>query len=461
MSFLETFYHSFCDYVENALSGVEEICLIKKNDHTFRAYLYEYTEAEFHALERVIKKNISMGNYSIQMKVEIIECILYDEAVGIVLYTTNSAEVKKDGTPFCFDMNPRYVYRSFILFEDRNLIRNDHTQKVKTPRLFSTGWPSTLTDLFECWFPLQRVMTEAILTSFAQESFIWKDLLNDFKNKSSYSAIPLSTVWESQNKAELMRNHYGISMKRFNKESLGKCIFLCKVSKLVAQNELQKLFPYELKKTVRFGKKPDAVYEILADFIIETCPECLTKPVPIGRGRTMNVTKKFIIDAMRMAHSFRMKIPLTFRSPTAIYEWHNEVSRRYEQKDLAPVRIPKDSAFKKLKMPDDCVRLKSKKAFVEEGNYQNNCVTSYIDSVNRDYCSIWSMRKPDGERYTIEICIRTSKHNPGGYYYIQQMYGFDNSDVPDEEYERVRECISRQKPGKRRVYSYNYDDDLW
>lgn len=108
--------------------------------------------------------------------------------------------------------------------------------------------------------------------------------------------------------------------------------------------------------------------------------------------------------------------------------------------------IPKDSRFKKLKLPPDCVRLKTRSQFVEEGNFQDNCVASYIDNVNYDISSIWSMRKENGERYTIEICIRRSKNMPNGYFYIEQMFGWGNSDCPVEEIARVHDAISSQKP---------------
>lgn len=95
-------------------------------------------------------------------------------------------------------------------------------------------------------------------------------------------------------------------------------------------------------------------------------------------------------------------------------------------------------------MPEDCVRLTSRKQFVEESTVNNNCVSTYIPAVNQDRCSIWSMRKPDGRRFTIEIRCRTSKEYPNGYFYIGQMLGYDNMNVPDDDYKKIRNCLEKQ-----------------
>lgn len=130
-------------------------------------------------------------------------------------------------------------------------------------------------------------------------------------------------------------------------------------------------------------------------------------------------------------------------------DWHNELSIRYREKSLPVVSIPKDSIYKRLKMPKGCVRLTTRKQFIEEGDYNNNCVASYIPSVNKDICSIWSMRKLDGRRFTIKIKCRRSKHYSDGYFYIGQMLGWGNSDVPESDYQEVRKCLEKQMIPKR------------
>jgi len=49
------------------------------------------------------------------------------------------------------------------------------------------------------------------------------------------------------------------------------------------------------------------------------------------------------------------------------------------------------------------------------------------------------MRKPDGKRYTIEITIGRGKK-----YRIEQMLGFDNTDAPQEDVERIQRCLAQQ-----------------
>ena len=165
-------------------------------------------------------------------------------------------------------------------------------------------------------------------------------------------------------------------------------------------------------------------------------------------GNYCKIDYDFVCDAIRTEIYLRRKISVTYRSARSIFEWHDESSRIYRARCLSTVQIPKNSKFKKLKLPPNCVRLTTRRQFLEEGDFQDNCVATYIDSVNDDACSIWSMRKEDGTRNTIEICVRRSKNNKDGYFYIAQMRSWGNGDVSDEDYELVREALSHQKPYK-------------
>lgn len=412
----------------------------------FKLYFYEYTEEEFQAIARIRQKYLELENGEMPSASDVLEVIHYDSSVVINIYHEKVMQLIADapGVKKTFLTSPTSV---FTFYNDGNLTCTD----VKGGRQVNDGRPANLADLFGAKYDAQRIMMKGIMITLESESFLWKDLAADMEKKCAYAAIPTSEVMECSTKAELMEKHYGITMKRFNRESLGKCIFLCKASKLVEPNELQKLYAYEPSQT-RFDKWGKGMYHELANYIGTTCPECYTKPIKLGRGRTAYVDEDMIVDAIRMAHSFRLKIPLTFHSANAVYEWHDEIAKRDRGRGLPKVEFPRDSIYKKLKLPDECVRLKTKKMFVDEGNYQHNCVTGYIELVNDDCCSIWSMRKPDGTRYTIEIRTRTSKYNPNGYFYINQMFGFGNSEAPPEEIERVRNAIQRQMPYVKKGY---------
>ena len=307
-------------------------------------------------------------------------------------------------------------------------------------------WPCTLKDLFSSDLRSQNVISYLILKFFARKHYLWNDLAQDLADRSAYSAIPLSEVWEAFSRAELLQKHYGMSLNRNNREPIGYGIFYIQAHRIVQENEIQKLFGFN-PGHIYIGRKKADLIPPLAKYILENTPD-VDVPVRRAHGYTVMVNFQMIEDALEMAIDLRRKVSLTFHSPRAILDWHDELSRIYRSRNLSTVQLPPDSKFKKLKLPSGCVRLTSRRQFIEEGDFQKNCVTSYIRSVNNDTCSIWSMRKEDGTRNTIEIRCRTSKNNPEGYYYIQQMFGFSNSDVSDEDYELIHECISRQLPYK-------------
>ena len=310
----------------------------------------------------------------------------------------------------------------------------------------SKTWPATMKDLFDGDCYLQNCVSFLIMEYFARASYLWADLAKDFLNNSAYSSIPVSEIWQAHSRSELLKLHYGVCMKRNNKESIGQGIFLIQARRVVKENELQKLNGFNPGR-VYIGRQKKDLVNPLAVFILENCPDN-NRRVKLPHGNYCKIDYDFVCDAIRTEIYLRRKISVTYRSARSIFEWHDEASRIYRARCLSTVQIPKNSKFKKLKLPPNCVRLTTRRQFLEEGDFQNNCVATYIDSVNDDACSIWSMRKEDGTRNTIEICVRRSKNNKDGYFYIAQMRSWGNGDVSDEDYELVREALSHQKPYK-------------
>lgn len=343
-----------------------------------------------------------------------------------------------------FSLYKANTLQEFFTYKDGLLFSQKVFRVKTTPRPGPDVWPSTLKDLFQVSTITAKCLMVVLMELFEQGNLLWRDLKEDFLANSAYAAIPVGLVWETRSRSELLEAHYGSSMKRNNKETIGHGIFLHYAQRLVEPNEFQKLFGWD-PGHLYFGRTKMGLVEPLAAYIYHNCPN-VTTPVRLAHGQTATVNMSLVQDAVRQTLQLRRKVPLTFRSSTGIYEWHQEVSRILRQRDLSTVQIPKNSRFRKLKLPDNCVRLTTRKQFVEEGDFQDNCVTSYIDYVNQDACSIWSMRKEDGTRNTIEIRIRTSKNNPRGYFYIQQMFGWGNTDCDDEDYELVSDYLHRQMP---------------
>lgn len=303
-------------------------------------------------------------------------------------------------------------------------------------------WPCTLKDFLEGQMVGESVVVDLIMEYFAQVNPFWNDLRADYAAGSAYSAIPGSDIWSAHSRQHLIQMKFRCGMKRNNKEPIGHGIFLARASKLVKENELQKLFGYN-PGHLYLGRKKEDMLDPLTNFIYDNCPD-LDKPFKLPHDREIVVGKQIIRDALKMDIQIRRKSSVTYHSARAIYEWHDHNAMTIRSRALPVVKIPKNSKFRNLKLPKDCVRLTSRKEFLEEAEFQNNCVASYIPDVNADRASVWSQRKEDGTRNTIEICYHAGDYRRAGYFYINQMLGFDNERCEDDDYEEVKEALVGQ-----------------
>lgn len=297
------------------------------------------------------------------------------------------------------------------------------------------SWPATLYDigwLYNSGNAMEKRIARIILESLGEQSKIWKDILADLKKGTALPTIPIDTISKYHNKRELACNYYGsqFDLKRVNKETIGKTAILYALSKVIKnESELQKFYDFDFSKYkhIKIYKMPykndDLIKREAQNYIEST----------IGID---DYTSRLLNDAIKMAIALKEKIPLTFHSENGIKRWHDEIMYKYRNAEAPEVKISENSQFKDLTLPDDCIRLTTKKEFIEESIYQDNCVVSYIEDVNDDICSIWSMRLPNGKRNTIEIARR-----PNGIYYIAQMYGKFNKFCNPKDRERVYEHL--------------------
>lgn len=401
---------------------------------------FQATDEELQAFMVLRKKFMESNNGSIPCRCDVLLLTIGKntedrEYVAIRVKTSNSVSIKKDGS---FLAPSQQRWKNFMYYGDGMLFcKNEKHDNGKL-------WPCTMKDLFESNLLSQRCVCLLIMEFFAKEHLLWRDLANDFLEGSAYSSIPLPEIWAAHSREELLRNHYGVSMKRNNKETIGQGIFLIQAARLVRENEIKKLYGFNPGQ-VYIGRKKTDLVRPLTNYIFQVCPN-IDKPVRLAHGYSTEIDKTHIEDAIKTEILLRRKISVSFKSPRGVLEWHDEASRILRCRKIDVVKIPRNSKFKKLQMPSNCVRLTTRRQFVEEGDFQHNCVASHIESVNNDVCSIWSMRKEDGTRNTIEIRCRKSKDNPDGYFYIAQIRAFGNSPTPQKDYEFVRDAIVKQKP---------------
>lgn len=293
-------------------------------------------------------------------------------------------------------------------------------------------WPCTMKDLFSIhtYDGLFESVVYFIMLFFGETNPLWKDLAKDYTEQSAYSAIPLTVIDESHSKRELIAKYYGEdkAFKRNNKEPIGYGIFLARASNVVKPEQLQKLFGYD-PGYISIGRAKNDLVKPLARYIYDALPENEKAKNPSIRNS--------IEDAIVMNNNRRQLIPISFTSVKKIREWHDNIIPIGTYVTTGKMKIKKDSKFKNLKLPKDCVRLTTTRQMVMEGNFQHNCVATYISKVNKDECSIWSQRKPDGTRNTIEIGIEHGK------YCIIQMCAFANQEPMQKDLEKVQKAIDK------------------
>lgn len=298
-------------------------------------------------------------------------------------------------------------------------------------------WPCTMKDLFSVhtYSGLFESVVYFIMLFFGETNPLWKDLAKDYTEQSAYSAIPLSVINESHSRRELIAKYYGEdkAFKRNNKEPIGYGIFLARVSRIVKPEELQKLFGFN-PGCISIGRAKNDLVKPLVQYICETTP---------NNNMRDSFVQCLVEDAVAMNINKRQLVPISFKTTDEVLKWHDDMTPFGSYTTAERMRIKKDSKFKNLKLPKDCTKLTTTKQMVMEGDFQHNCVATYINKVNADECSIWSQRKPDGTRNTIEIKIKQGK------YYIAQMRAFANQAPLQEDLDEIQKAINKCNNDRR------------
>lgn len=298
-------------------------------------------------------------------------------------------------------------------------------------------WPCTMKDLFSVhtYSRLFESVVYFIMLFFGETNPLWKDLAKDYTEQSAYSAIPLSVINGSHSRRELIAKYYGEdkAFKRNNKEPIGYGIFLARVSRIVKPEELQKLFGFN-PGCISIGRAKNDLVKPLVQYICEATP---------NNNMRDSFVQCLVEDAVVMNINKRQLVPISFKTTDEVLKWHDDMTPFGSYTTAERMRIKKDSKFKNLKLPKDCTKLTTTKQMVMEGDFQHNCVATYINKVNADECSIWSQRKPDGTRNTIEIKIKQGK------YYIAQMRAFANQAPLQEDLDEIQKAIDKCNNDRR------------
>lgn len=376
--------------------------------------------------------NYSQNAQSLYIGFFIADKIAYEYGIEYKLDTFIKSEKRirgfsfsKEGILYCHS-TPRIKPKEFKPLLSMNFVAKG-----------TKHWPCTMKDLFSVhkYSGLFESVVYFIMLFFGETNPLWKDLAKDYTEQSAYSAIPLSVINESHSRRELIAKYYGEdkAFKRNNKEPIGYGIFLARVSRIVKPEELQKLFGFN-PGCISIGRAKNDLVKPLVQYICEATP---------NNNMRDSFVQCLVEDAVAMNINKRQLVPISFKTTDEVLKWHDDMTPFGSYTTAERMRIKKDSKFKNLKLPKDCTKLTTTKQMVMEGDFQHNCVATYINKVNADECSIWSQRKPDGTRNTIEIKIKQGK------YYIAQMRAFANQAPLQEDLDEIQKAIDKCNNDRR------------
>lgn len=303
----------------------------------------------------------------------------------------------------------------FCFFQDGNIMQSSSVKKgIYFPAsLRSIGIRSNISFIFS-------VFVQAYLEVMSDLYPVFKDVLRNFYEATGnlYAPIPINAIiggrWASYQ--IIFDNHYKLNYKvpkMINKMTLREAYIKVMACKYVNPNEIQKIMELPLK---------DANDEI--DLFLEYYRP-LAEKVCTNKGLShLEPSEKIEIvrDYIRMAVKVDKRVCLTMKSFRTIMDKHNELVTPYMRKFKGKkMTIPKDSPYRKLKLPDNYTLIKTGTKLYQEGLVMHHCVYSYREYVNHGDCVILHIDYEE-QPYTAEIRIRNKrKRNPN--FYCKQLYG--------------------------------------
>ena len=343
-----------------------------------------------------------------------------------VYYTPSSKKVY----PRCTSkLGPKFI--KLIIFEDLSVYRESSKDKLI---------PCDLRYLSQILFNREPSMFNEcifhVLGFFSNKHMLFKDVLSELKNCPIPISISINKIFDYNTKKALIGAHCpGVKLsKKFNSFSLYFGYLLAKSKRYVNPDDWQKLYVLKdvFNKYIVTSFTRITIYEQIRELFKIYYKYCLT---------TEDVTdSNYIIDDyvyMIWRYTTPKKFNLKIKSYNAIKREHDDIVLRANNKNTPALKIPKNSKFKNVNLPENFEHIKTKKRLILESQIQRHCVATYAYLINEDKCSIYSTIYKD-KRYTIEI--RKSRNK----YYIAQIKGMFNSDAPTELIELINSKLNNK-----------------
>lgn len=280
--------------------------------------------------------------------------------------------------------------------------------------------------------PRQQLMLQHLLEFLGTKHLLFLDLVKEAKVRPLYLPYTFQQVFECQTKRELLQLSFkNMELpKRLNKEHLHIAYLLMKAKKYVPENQWVKLFEIDFS-LLDFYSRPlkGQLYAIFSSYYHQ-------KLNIVARSYESQMVQDFVL--MMLNHGKTKQFNLNIQSYRRLLEEHDRLSDQLREKETPVIKIPKDSRFKKLKLPKEFEEIKTRKRLIEESRIQRHCVWSYANKINRDQCRIYSIVR-DGERYTLEVVRRKDK------FVANQIRGKGNQLPPKNLENEVCQLLKEQK----------------
>ena len=294
-----------------------------------------------------------------------------------------------------------------------------------------------LKDLAKFKNGIRKIVLKNYLEYLGETNYLIKDILEDYISDPIKISVPIDfqLLENAKNKKhllELKTRKQGL-FNRFNKISLNFSYIILKVLKHINEKELNKVI---LKEILIEGSEKEKINQ----FFLNYYKEHITDISPDDYSDERHV----LYDYIFMVRQLKSKFNLDITTIKKLYKEHDRIAEFQRIKDYKKMdlKIKPSNPFLQLELPEEFKMLETKEEFFNEGKENNNCVFTYIPSVNEENCIIYTTLYKD-KKYTIEFGKKRTQ------FVLRQIKGYGNSDAPKELIEYIEKCIKDQRIVKK------------
>lgn len=404
-------------------------------EKTLKAYSMSYNKQVKHSLE--LCRNTANMTILIRNIGHFMKLTSTDRAIYVSVIYTSCMDAKIYNCHNDAHITIKYPKRTevtFCFYEDGSVMQT----MISNPNRYI---PASLKSIWiasgHCY--LFKIFMKYYFKSMIMKNQgnVFKDLLRDMENGLNMnSPIPLNYLKGIPTYQSLFSNYYHYNYKipkSINKMSLGEAHFKTKFCKNVSENELQKIWNLTMDMSSLLDEK---------DLICSFYSDVLNKPY-IDKKYNIEWELEDKIDVLENYYKMAIKVngfvSLSFRSFRKILDaYHNLIIPYAKKVGSSKMTIPKESPFRKLKLPEHYKLIKTGSALFQESLAMHNCVYHYREKVNQGTCAILHIDY-QSQPYTAEIRMKRTK------FVCVQLLGLFNTLAPIELSEELETVLKETK----------------